>query len=65
MSSLKDMLVYCLRQLWLETPSTEGLVALDFAYKPVWAGVRSQWWSGKTFGNDLKWGRKKGTWDSS
>lgn len=49
------------------SPSTKELVALGFAYKPIWAVVRAGWvelWSRKSFGGDLKWRRKAGTPDS-
>ena len=67
MSYLKDMFVHFLRQWSPESPSIKELVALGLAYKPIWAVVRAGWvelWSGKSFGDDLKWRRKKGTPDS-
>lgn len=60
----EDMLVHYLRQRSATSLSTDELVALSFAYRPIWAVPRAGWValrSGKSCGGDLNQRREKGT----
>lgn len=55
---LKHILVHYLSKWSPGSPSAKELLALGFVYKLIWAVVRPGWvelWSGKSFGDDLRW----------